>query len=340
VHNGATECGTTSVLDPSRASPYDKTAMNGSRKPPGENSPIDLSVVVCTYVSKPQTIEIVDKLLLPSLARNADRAMELVLVDDASPMHSDVRTCLRAHRDRLESGFGRVVIEFRAENYGFAKGYNAATRLATGRSLIIANSDLYFPSGALRRLAHALDSDAGYAIVGPVTNDCYSQQKVSLLDRLRDYEAASLDSIEAFARFVRDAGVGVVPAEYLSGFCLAIRRETAVRVGPFDESFREAYFEDYDLCYRVRREGRLMIDGATYVHHGGLEGGSSALWHQRSAIWNTLRFARNGARFARRHGAAEWLRQMWRQNRAYRCSRCNLTHRYEQARRQWSGPSG
>ena len=293
------------------------------------SSDIDLSVIVCTYNSRPETLEIVDKLLLPSLAQNADSSMELICVDDASPLRNETIECFRRHNERLSARFGRVVVDYRDTNVGFAKGYNDAANRASGEVLIVANSDLYFPCGSVRGLADTLLRSEAYGIVGPVTNDCYSIQKADLCSGIRDYDADTFEHIETLARFIRGSDVGTLEAPCLSGFCFAIRSEIAGRFGLFDERFARAYFEDFDLCYRMKNEFKLIVDGSTYVHHGGVQGGSNSLWRQYSALWNTRRFFGNGLLFARRHGYVAWLKQMLHQNAAYHFKRYNLTQLYE-----------
>lgn len=257
--------------------------------------------------------------------------MELIIADDASPLKNETLTVFRRHEPALRAHFGSVLTEFRNSNLGFARNYNLAATRARGRVLVIANSDLYFTRGSIRRLVDTLESNPRYGIAGPLCNDCYSPQKVSLIGRLEDYSPESLERIERFTTFIFQQNRPPVISPYLSGFCFAIRRETVERFGLFDETFEQAYFEDYDLCYRIRKEFDLVIDAHTYIHHGGLAGGSSSLWSQHSALWNTRRFLKNGWRFAQRYGIAAWLAQVWHQNCSYHLRRCNLTRLFAQA---------
>jgi GT2 family glycosyltransferase len=53
--------------------------------------------------------------------------------------------------------------------------------------------------------------------------------------------------------------------------CLMVSREALEAVGGFDESFYPAWFEDVDLCRRIRNSGgRIRFQPeARFLHHGG-----------------------------------------------------------------------
>src|SRR5262249_53281322 len=54
------------------------------------------------------------------------------------------------------------------------------------------------------------------------------------------------------------------------GFCLLARREVLQAVGELDEGYGLGFFEDDDLCLRVREKGfRLLVALDTFIHHFG-----------------------------------------------------------------------
>jgi GT2 family glycosyltransferase len=69
----------------------------------------------------------------------------------------------------------------------------------------------------------------------------------------------------------RDQGQyrGLIPCAYVQGAALAIRRSLWNEMGGLDESFFPAYFEEADLCRRVRDAGWKVatVCSARAVHH-------------------------------------------------------------------------
>src|SRR5205823_5734839 len=101
-------------------------------------------------------------------------------------------------------------------------------------------------------------------MVGAVTNYASAPQQVAI-----DY--TSLDGLEAFAaRRRREFGGKAMEYPRLTGFCLLARRDVLDRVGGYDERFGTGFFDDDDLCVRVRQAGcRLLVALGVFVHHFG-----------------------------------------------------------------------
>lgn len=123
--------------------------------------------------------------------------------------------------------------------------------------------------------------------------------------------------------FERWKGPEVV--DWLSGACLAVRRELFERVGGFDETFW-MYGEDVDLGYRLGRHGDLrIVADATFSHDGGRRSFRAERLitrnglvvqhrHRRAQIWANargvgaaLRAGRPQLALARAVGLAQYL---------------------------------
>ena len=63
--------------------------------------------------------------------------------------------------------------------------------------------------------------------------------------------------------------------DYCSGAALMVERSVFERLGGFDEIYAPAYFEDADLCFRLRRIGlkTLYQPAARVIHHEGMSHG-------------------------------------------------------------------
>ncbi|MCS7007498.1 MAG: glycosyltransferase family 2 protein [Thermoleophilia bacterium] len=87
-----------------------------------------------------------------------------------------------------------------------------------------------------------------------------------------------------------------VPADWLLGAFLLMRRRMLEELGGWDEGYRH-YVEDIDLCYRAMRAGweRWYVPEAVVVHE------YAAVIDKRFLSRHTLWHARSMARFLRKH---------------------------------------
>ena len=203
--------------------------------------------------------------------------LELIVVDNASPLGSPA---LQEELEGLcaESG-GAFIAAHR--NLGYGAGMNLALRRATGDLMLVSNPDVLYPEDCLGRLVGALETHRDVGIAAPASywdTDLTCQYPINLLPSVGEEVRLLLAhlNLRALRRYVRGrtrASIaywleeGDREVDMVSGCCFLMRRELAEKMGPFDESF-PMYFEDADLCHRVRRAGYRLIQpaGAAVVH--------------------------------------------------------------------------
>jgi len=198
-------------------------------------------------------------------------------------------------------------------NVGFAAANNLAIRESTASLVLLLNSDTIVPPGAVDALAGRLDA-TGAVAAGPRLVDGAGHPEVSFgpmlspwaewRQRRRVRAAASPSPADraATSRLVdREQTV-----DWVSGACLLVRREAAVKVGLLDERYF-MYEEDVDLCAALRAEGgRILFTPSTEVTH--LRGRSMA----RAGSGASAHYDRSHVLFYEKHlpGWAPWLR-LW-----------------------------
>ncbi|HVR99357.1 MAG TPA: glycosyltransferase, partial [Thermoanaerobaculia bacterium] len=185
-------------------------------------------------------------------------------------------------------------------NRGYAAGLNAGIAAASGAVLLLANPDVRFLPGSLGALLDALD--AGWDVAGPqfeLAGWLFPPADVQTpLEELRRWLAGRWTRQRFLRREVRRwrrvwESAGPVAVETLSGALLAVRRETAARVGPWDEGYF-LYFEETDWLRRARRRGlRAAVVPAARIEH--------AWGHAAEPGRYAARFDQSRRRFYARH---------------------------------------
>jgi GT2 family glycosyltransferase len=189
-------------------------------------------------------------------------------------------------------------------NVGMGGGNNAGMRVASGRYVLLLNSDAWVTGDAVERLVAFADAHPDAAVVGPRLRnpDGTLQRSVrgfpTLWRLATEYLflrklAPRSNALNAFygGGFAHDRASEV---EWLYGPCLLVRAEAVAEVGPFDEDFF-MFSEETDWCYRFRKAGWKVyfFPGAEVVHVGGASHGGRLY---RENLRSHLRF------FAKHHG--------------------------------------
>lgn len=221
---------------------------------------------------------------LQSLAQDAGVEAEVILVDNGSTDRT------AALLDRLD---GARVIRAQ-ENLHFLRGVNRAAQDARGRHLLLLNNDTRVDPGAIAAAAARLDADPGLgAVGGPILMlDGRLQEAGSIIWRdgtTTGYGRGEDPGGFAFG-FRRDV-------DYCSGAFLMVRRDLFERLGRLDTAYAPAYYEEADMCMRIRAAGfRVGYEPACRIMH--VEFGSAL-----SAADAPRLSARNRGVFVARHAA-------------------------------------
>lgn len=208
------------------------------------------SIIILSY----NTLELT-KLCLESIKKYTPPDLyELIVVDNGSTDGSA----------EYLAGEEGILLLMNSENRGFPAGCNEGTRVASGDSILLLNSDTIVTPNYLNNMRAALFSRENIGAVGVVTNNASNGQKIAA-----NYN--SLEELESFARGFNIADESKWhPYLTLVGFCLLIKRTAYADVGELDENLSPGNFEDDDICLRLRQAGyeTLLLDD-TFIHHFG-----------------------------------------------------------------------
>jgi GT2 family glycosyltransferase len=246
----------------------------------------ELSVVVVTYNSS-QTIAA----CLESI-RTGGTLSEVVVVDNAS---TDGTPAL------VSEQFPDVHLIVSPTNEGFGRGANRGWHAARAPYVLLLNPDTELRPGAARALLGFAQAHTAAGLVGPriLNADGSLQHSCFRFPNLRMvvtgfFGLIPLDS-PANGRYPVEEYEQSHQVEHLLGACLLVRRAAAEQVGLMDEQFY-MYFEETDLCFRMRRAGwqNWYTPDATVVHVG-------AHSTSREPERMSAEFYRSQARFYRKH---------------------------------------
>jgi GT2 family glycosyltransferase len=249
--------------------------------------PVDVSILIVTWNSA----RWIDRCLasIPAACEGVDH--EIIVYDNAS---SD---------DTLRHVDGREDVVIRSEtNDGFAAATNRALARSRGKYAFLLNPDSELAPRAVTLLHEFLEKTPSAAAAAPLLEDHNG-------DSQREFQLRRLPTLRSLAGEIFALGK-LLPrsnarhryrdldltkpqrVEQPAGAALLIRRSTWDEIGPLDEQFTPAWFEDVDYCRRLATAGKeiWIVPAAVAQHFGG-----ASLEHLSFAKFQQL-----------------WYRSMWR----------------------------
>ena len=212
-----------------------------------------------------------------------DGTLDVVLVDNGSDDPAEVAGLADPPRVR--------VVRL-PRNVGFGAGSNAGIRAAldSGAEWIwLLNNDAEPEPGALAAMLAEGASDPAIGAVG-----CILDESVPGGPRTLVYGGGSVHFASGLPRH-HETPVPIERVDYLCAASLLVRTGALARIGLFDERFF-LYWEDADLCFRLRAAGfRLAVAARAVVRHR-----AHATQTLASPGWDR-HFTRSAVLFFRKH---------------------------------------
>ncbi len=209
--------------------------------------------------------------------RTRDVAFQVIVVDDASTDDSAAM---------VRSEFPGVTLIVNERNVGFARANNLGAEHATGRFVLLLNSDTVLINNAIKVLVQFLDEHPDVPICGGCLVNADHSMQISY-GSFPTFFQALVDALflnDLFPRTGLPNRGSYPPAsqtvprkvDFIIGADILIRKDVIDRMGLFDEEFG-AYCEEVDFCYRATRESGknvYYVPDARIVHLGGMSYGN------------------------------------------------------------------
>lgn len=254
---------------------------------------IDVSIIIVNYNTQRLTLDCLQSVC----DSNTRYAYEIIVVDNHSKDGS-----VEAIREQ----FPNVTLIANEENTGFAKANNQGMKIASGRYVLLLNSDTLMQRDTLEKMIALMDERpeigaAGCKVIlpdGSLDKACkrgFPTPSASFYyafgfskifpdnPRFNGYQLGYLDPDQEYE------------VDCLVGAFMLVRQEAVRQVGGLDETFF-MYGEDLDWCYRIKEAGwKIYYYPQTVIVH--LKGGSA----RRRPLKIIYEFHRAMVLFHRKH---------------------------------------
>jgi GT2 family glycosyltransferase len=227
---------------------------------------MDVSIVIVSF----NTCHLLDE-CIASIERETRCSHEVIVVDNASTDGSP---------QMLREKYQGVTIIENTENVGFARANNQGFSVASGKYFFMLNPDTVILDGAIDKLVEFMESNPDAGICGP-----RNIGKDGKLQYSCDHFPSFWSALWVYTNFVnRYPSVKMFrksrmqywdysdtrDVERIAGCSLFIGSELYKQLGGLDGKYF-MYFEETDLCYRVRQYGYRIfyVPFASILHYGG-----------------------------------------------------------------------
>ncbi|MES2876031.1 MAG: glycosyltransferase [Patescibacteria group bacterium] len=223
----------------------------------GQSNPPVVSIVIPAFNKIEMTTSCLESLTKLSYD---ELPFQVILVDNGS---TDNTSSMRS----IE-GLTYVKNE---ENLGFVGGCNSALPHINGEYTVFLNNDAEVADNWLSALYETINQDQSVGIVGSkiiYPNGTLQEAGGVVFTDGTGLNYGKFDSAESYQYEYRRE------VDYCSGASIIIRTALLNEMGGFDTLYHPAYYEDTDLCFKVRDKGlKVIYQPHSVIYH--IEGGTA-----------------------------------------------------------------
>ena len=269
----------------------------------------DVSLIIVSF----NTREVLRESLQSVERESGDLRIEIFVVDNNSRDGSV---------EMLEAEFPYIHVIRSEVNLGFGAANNVALEFATGRYIVLLNSDAFLCPNAITTAIHNMDEHPEVGLAGGrlVGRDFSLQPSARMFPSvLSDFLvmtglAHKFPGSRFFGRFDRTWADPMQAAEvdWVPGAFSIIRPQALRKVGFFDPVFF-LYSEEVDLCLRIQKAGYKIMywPEIVVIHIGGESSRQIKTLEMSSAGAQLIRWSMRSTLlyYRKHHGARVWLRK-------------------------------
>ncbi len=177
--------------------------------------------------------------------------LEIIIIDNNSNDGSDIK---------IQKKYSSVKLIKNEENLGFAKAVNIGIKKSHGHYVFITNDDIVFEKNSLKILVNDLSKDQSIGLIGGKIYHKKNPKKIISSGYMMNkwagniYPAPEPDLLKE--------------PDWIQGCALLISKKLLLKSGLLDDNFNH-YFEDFDLCLRVKKLGfKIVYQPEAVFWHG------------------------------------------------------------------------
>ncbi len=214
---------------------------------------------------------------------------EIIYVSDACPQASQNQILQEwaKRRHELKGPVGKIVVN--RVNGGYARACNIGAEHASGKYLIFLNADTVMTPNWIAPIIKRFETDKKIGIVG--------NMHLKVVGGILTIDSAGSEWIwtkgtfehigrHSFNRHVLQNPIPLKSApeqitqagerEMVTGACFGIRRDVFKEVNGFELAIRIGYWEDSDICLRIRDKGyKIYYEPDSRIYHSGAHSGAA-----------------------------------------------------------------
>lgn len=212
-----------------------------------------VSIIILNFNKPGMTLAAV----MAALSARTETDFEIIVVDNGSEAASAAELADLEMPVRL-LGLGA--------NRFFGEGNNIGAESARAPVLMFLNNDAFLADHAIDRLLAALAASPDVGATGPVIR--YPDRTLQEAGAFLNPDGTAYQRGKGVPDFDLQALPPLDPVDYISAAALMIRAEDFERLGGFDLRYDPAYYEDSDLCLRLKALGKsvLLVRDAEVIH--------------------------------------------------------------------------
>jgi len=225
---------------------------------------MDISIIIVSY----NTVHLLHEVVAKLRAASTGLTTEIIFVDNASKDNSV---------EVLRRDFPECQLIVNAQNVGFGRANNQALALASGRTVLLVNTDAFVREDTLKSTLAYMDAHPKCGILG-----VRLEGRDGVLQPCARYfptpwnmflVQTGLNHVFKSVRLVDDmdwAHDTVRSCDWVVGCYYLVRREVIEQVGLFDPRYF-LYLEEVDHCYAAKKAGWDVVfyPYTTVIHLGG-----------------------------------------------------------------------